>query len=150
MIQRIQTIHLLIALGLLVAVNFFPLVTATIPGGSCVVSSLGVTGFGGSTFWAWGLILFSSLAALLALVAIISFGNRRRQMSLCVYGILAALGFYACLGVQVWTIYSALPDATFVPELAGQLPLISIIFFILAGRAIKRDEALVRSVDRIR
>lgn len=151
MIQRIQTLYLLIALGLLVAVNFFPLVTVTFGAAStCVVSSTGVTEIPDSTFWTWGLVGFSALAALLALVAIISYGNRRRQMSLCTYGILACVGFYACLGIQAWVINSAYQNVSFMPELAGQLPLIAVVFFILAGRAIKRDEALVRSVDRIR
>lgn len=150
MIQRIQTLYLLVALVLVVVVNFFPLVTISGSGVSCVVSSMGVTGFDGTTFWTWGLVVISSLIALMTAFAIISFSNRRRQMSLCVYSILAVLAFYVCLGAQVWTIHSAHPSAELLPDFAGQLPLVSIIFFILAGRAIKRDEALVRSMDRIR
>ena len=154
MIQRIQTIYLFVAFVMLVAVNFFPYATFGVEGGSCVLTGMGVVDQGarpyaGSTMLCWGLPVFSLLAAVMALVAVFSYKQRVRQMRLCVYGILAVLAFHVVLGVQAWIMYDALgamPELT----LTAQLPLISVIFFILAGRAVKRDEALVRSMDRIR
>lgn len=154
MIQRIQTIYLFIALVMLVVVNFFPFATYGVEGGSYALTSWGVDAQGvapyaGNTILCWALPASSLLAAVLALVAIMSYKQRVRQMRLCVYGILAVLAFHVALGVQAWTMYDALgttPELT----LTAQLPLLSVIFFILAGRAVKRDEALVRSMDRIR
>lgn len=154
MIQRIQTIYLFIAFVMLVSVNFFPYASFGVEGGSYVLTGMGVVDQGvapydGTTLLCWGLPALSLLAAVLALVAIFGYKQRVRQMRLCVYGILTVLAFHVVLGVQAWMMYDALgamPELT----LTAQLPLLSVIFFILAGRAVKRDEALVRSMDRIR
>lgn len=154
MIQRIQTIYLLVAVVMLVVANFFPFATYGVEGGSYLLTSWGVVDQGvapytGNTVLCWGLPVCNLLAAVLALVAIISYKQRVRQMRLCVYGILTVLAFHVVLGVQGWMMFSAL-GATPELTLTAQFPLLSVIFFILAGRAVKRDEALVRSMDRIR
>lgn len=154
MIQRIQTIYLLVAVVMLVVANFFPFATYGVEGSSYLLTSWGVVDQGvapytGNTVLCWGLPVCNLLAAVLALVAIISYKQRVRQMRLCVYGILTVLAFHVVLGVQGWMMFSAL-GATPELTLTAQFPLLSVIFFILAGRAVKRDEALVRSMDRIR
>lgn len=154
MIQRIQTIYLLVAVVMLVVANFFPFAIYGVEGGSYLLTSWGVVDQGvapytGNTVLCWGLPVCNLLAVVLALVAIISYKQRVRQMRLCVYGILTVLAFHVVLGVQGWMMFSAL-GATPELTLTAQFPLLSVIFFILAGRAVKRDEALVRSMDRIR
>lgn len=154
MIQRIQTVYLFVALVMLVVANLFPFASYGVEGGSYVLTSWGVEAqgvapYGGNAVLCWGLPVCSLLAAVLAIVAIMRFKQRVLQMRLCVYGILAVLAFHVFFGVQAWMVYDAL-GATPEPTLTAQLPLVSIIFFILAGRAVKRDEALVRSMDRIR
>ena len=52
-------------------------------------------------------------------------------------------------GLQVWFVCSS-TSALFMPAITAQFPLIAVILLFLAGRAIKRDEDLVRSTERLR
>lgn len=154
MIQRIQSLYLLVAAVLVAVVNFFPLAHCKVGEGFYTLSVLGVSAsgvseFSGETLWCWGLAPLSVVALGFILAALFGYKNRIAQMRRCIYAILAILAFYICFGVEVWSIDNA--TATF-PDLAlmAECPLIAIILIFLAGRAIKRDEDLVRSMDRIR
>lgn len=154
MIQRIQTLHLLVATILLVAVNFFALATFAVDGGMYRMSIFGVDSFGveeyGSTQWLCYLLpLVSGAAALLSLVNIFGYKNRVAQMRKCIYAILLIIIYYMVYGAQAWIVFSA-TQAMPLPALSAQLPLIAVVFLFLAGRAIKRDEDLVRSTERLR
>ena len=56
------------------------------------------------------------------------------------------------LGFFVYRILNTSGEATAVSEkgVGIFLPVISIVFLVLANRAIKKDEDLVKSVDRLR
>ena len=158
MIQRIQTLYRLIATALLVAVNFFPLATfSVIQAGSqgmyrmsvFGIDSFGVEAYAGAQWACWLFPVFSGLAALISLFALFDYKNRLGQMQKCIYGILLVILFYMAYGLQVWFVYST-TSAIFMPSITAQLPLVAVIFLFLAGRAVKRDEDLVRSMDRLR
>ena len=158
MIQRIQTLHLFIATVLLVAVNFFSMATFTLSpaGGQGMyrmsvfgVDAFGVEAYSGQQWACYLLPATSGLAALIALLAIFGYKNRVRQMQKCIYAILLVILFYMAYGLQVWFVYSS-TSALFMPSITAQFPLIAVILLFLAGRAIKRDEELVRSTERLR
>lgn len=154
MIQRIQSLYLLVAAVLLAVVNFFPLAHCKVGEGfytidSCGVHANGLEAYAGTTFLCWLLPVFSAVAVLLVLLALFGFKNRIKQMRRCVYAILVIIGYYVVFGAEVWSVKSTtgvFPDLALLAE----LPLIAIILIFLSGRAIKRDEDLVRSMDRIR
>lgn len=154
MIQRIQTLYLLLAAILVVVVNFFPFAHVHVGQAFYTLSSLGVEAsgvetFSGSNVWCWLGTAFNIFAFVLIVMAIFGYKNRVDQMRRCVFAILAIVVYYVFLGVEVWTLNSAtgvFPDLS----LCGECPLIAIIFIFLAGRAIKRDEDLVRSMERLR
>ena len=137
MLQRIQTIYLLIV--------------AIISGGLIFVFNLWTTTndiivFAKDELLVFGLFLGS---ALLALVSIFSFKNRKSQFML---GRLNQILNLILLGFFVYRILNASGEANdvSVKGVAIFLPVISIVFLILSNRAIKRDEDLVKSVDRLR
>lgn len=154
MIQRIQTVYLFIAAVLVAVANFFPLAHCYVGQGFYTITSMGVEACGVPEFagsGVWMLCASGAWAASLALIlyAIFAYKDRIKQMKTCVYAILAILVFYVLFGVEVWTVNSetgVFPDLGIIAE----LPLIALILIFLAGRAIKRDEDMVRAADRIR
>ena len=88
------------------------------------------------------------LGGLLALISIFLFKNRKSQFMLNRLNMIVQLFL---LGVFVGRSLKA-TGGSFEPEKAvGMfLPVISIVLLVLANRAIKKDEDLVKSVDRLR
>lgn len=153
MIQRIQTVYLLLAAVLVAVVNFFPLAHCQGAEVCYTMTSLGVdsTGepFTGAAYWSCFLPACSLFAFILIVMALFSYKKRIVQMRRCVYAILVLLVYYVFFGIQIWTLNDVtgiFPDFALIAE----LPLIAIVLLFLAGRAIKRDEDLVRSMDRLR
>lgn len=136
MIQRIQTIYLVIAFIIMGNLPFvFPLET----------SSTGV-----KTFAADHLvdITLFTLSALLSLITIFLFKNRKLQFVLCRLNIILNL---ILLGLFVYHSLSLSGEvATSKKGIGMFLPIFSIVFLVLANKAIKKDEDLVKSVDRLR
>jgi peptidoglycan/LPS O-acetylase OafA/YrhL len=127
MIQRIQTIYLLLVSGLMASMCFLPVMQIT--------SSTGMT-----------LLAESSLTAILALVAIFLFKKRKMQLNFC-FGILGLLVLsYLIIIFDLW-----LPNRGNVSlEVPVVFPFFALVLDLLAIRAIQKDEKLVRSADRLR
>jgi len=85
---------------------------------------------------------------LLTFIAILNYNKRQLQF---VLNRLSILLNFVLLGVFVYRSLN-LPGETLVSEkgIGMLLPVISIVFLVLANKAIKRDEDLVKSVDRLR
>ena len=136
MIQRIQTIYLLIAAG--------------ISAGLIFVFHLWTTNED-ALFFAKEDILYLALflgSAVLSLLSIFMFKNRQLQF---VLGRLNIILNFILLGLFVYRSLS-LSGETDVSEkgIGMLLPIFSIVFLVLANKAIKKDEDLVKSVDRLR
>ncbi|NHF57959.1 DUF4293 family protein [Flavobacteriaceae bacterium TP-CH-4] len=87
-------------------------------------------------------------SAVLALIAILLFKNRKNQFVLNRLNMilnLFLLGFFVYRSLN-------LSGETSVSEkgIGMLIPVFSIVFLVLANRAIKKDEDLVKSVDRLR
>jgi len=136
MLQRIQTLYLLMAAGISVGLIFmFPIWETT----------------GGSKVYAYNELLYLMLflgSGALSILSIFMFKNRKLQFVLGRLNIISnffLLGFfvYQSLNVSGETLVSEKGIGMF-------LPIISIVFLVLANKAIKKDEDLVKSVDRLR
>ncbi|TPD67158.1 DUF4293 domain-containing protein [Flavobacterium microcysteis] len=136
MIQRIQTIYLVAAFIVMGNLPFvFPLET----------SSTGVKTFASDHLL--DISLFT-LSALLSLITIFLFKNRKLQFVLCRLNIILNL---ILLGLFVYHSLSLSGEvATSEKGIGMFLPIFSIVFLVLANKAIKKDEDLVKSVDRLR
>ncbi|HSV89228.1 MAG TPA: DUF4293 domain-containing protein [Bacteroidales bacterium] len=95
------------------------------------------------------LILTFGIMAL-SVLAILLFKRRRYQMQLCKFNILLLVGLVvtAFSFIDHYKIY--LTGMTYTHGAGIFLPLAAMVLVVLAIRAIKKDELLVRSADRIR
>ena len=137
MIQRIQTIYLFLAfLVTLVVPYVFPLwITADAKDFYFMQNPVYVALFG--------------LSTTLSLVSIFSFKKRQNQF---VMGRLNMILNLILLGLFVYRSLNLSGEAVSVSEkgIGMFLPVVSIVFLVLANKAIKKDEDLVKSVDRLR
>lgn len=136
MLQRIQTIYLFIAALISGVLIFFVSLWSNETGEPVYVEEVLI---------ALGMFLGS---ALLSLITIFLFKNRKLQFVLGRINIL--LNFFL-LGVFVyWTLI--VPGEMQISEkgIGMFIPVLSIVFLVLANKAIKKDEDLVKSVDRLR
>lgn len=154
MIQRIQTIYLLIA-GLFPAITLFvPVILFGDPATNrwLTMSSLGydatlVQEMVGRV--PYGLLLFTVIAMVEPLMAIFGYKNRKRQLTRANIALSANILWYAAFAAYAWSVSSRLALPVSI-EPAVAAPLLAVISLLLAKRGILRDEALVRAADRIR
>ena len=136
MLQRIQTVYLLIA--------------AIISAGLIFVLHLWITNddvvvYAKDNLLYLGLFLGS---ALLSIITIFKYKNRKSQFMLGRLNII--LNFFL-LGFFVYQSLNVSGETAVSEKGIGMLlPIVSIVFLALANKAIKKDEELVKSVDRLR
>jgi len=92
------------------------------------------------------LIMCTTVVAVLAVVAIFLYRNRKLQGRL---GIVALVLSVLAIGLYFWQSKSFVPGESSY-DLTAVLPLAIPVFLFLAVRGIYRDEKLVRSADRLR
>ncbi|GHT74996.1 membrane protein [Bacteroidia bacterium] len=133
MIQRVQTIWLLLT-ALVIAIFFF------IPDTAIVTAIVEINSSNYLLDIELGLIL------ILAITAIFLYKKRPLQIKCC-YGILLLLAFFY-ISLYLLVQYPGGNDVVW--KLPVLIPLVTVIFVLLAIRAIQKDEKLVRSLDRLR
>ncbi|MDR0834341.1 MAG: DUF4293 domain-containing protein [Candidatus Symbiothrix sp.] len=100
------------------------------------------------------LLIISALSAALSVVAILRYKDRSRQITLCyiliVLEVVAAV--LLCLPESILAIgFGDLSNVWFLLGIwSGFFPVAEFLLTLLALRAIKKDEKLVRSMDRLR
>ena len=151
MIQRIQSIYLFLAAVALGSSIFFPLATAT--GEPAALAATGDNFFADGTYWAKE---FPGWIATLLLIAgavsaIFLYKNRPRQMQLTGSIALGAFLLLVLFGALGYYYAGSLPEGAAAHlSLGSALCPVSVPLLWLAYRAIKKDENLVRSSDRLR
>ncbi len=136
MIQRIQSVYLLIAF----------IFSGVLP----FVFPLWINAAGEKVFFMSNLVYVSlcGLSTTLSLISIFSFKNRQNQfvmnrLNMILNVILLGLFVYRSLNLSGETEVSE-------KGIGMLLPIVSIVFLVLANKAIKKDDDLVKSVDRLR
>lgn len=138
MLQRIQTVYLLLV--------------AVVMGGLPFVFSLWTNALGQDYYFMQN-PLYAALfgvALTLSILSIMSFKKRQTQF---VYNRLNIISNFLLLGLFIYRSLSVSGEASELVSEKGIgmfLPLISILLLVFANRAIKKDEDLVKSVDRLR
>ncbi len=143
MIQRIQTIYLLLSGIISGGIVFLVEIWATIK------KQFFITDLFGSENVFIKVIPYMYIGtAILALITIFLFKNRKLQFVLCRVNILINL---ILLGLLVYVSLSLPGEAAVSKKGIGMfLPVLSVVLLVFANRAIKKDEDLVKSVDRLR
>lgn len=136
MIQRIQTVYLLAVILISGILPFWVNLWFDVSGNEIFAKNeifISIT-------------LYAS--AVLALIAIVLFKTRKNQFVMNRLNLILNLFL---LGVFVYRSLN-LSGETLVSEkgIGMLIPVVSIVFLVLANRAIKKDEDLIKSVDRLR
>ena len=150
MIQRIQTLYLLLVVILGTLLCFFPPVEFLLPNATEYISLV--------AFDKWPLAVMSIAIPLLALVVIFLFKRRLLQARLNIMNVVLCLGYYALLALYVAYVvkgYEPISDVTMTGadwylNIWAASPLVNVVLTMMATRRILKDEALVRAADRLR
>lgn len=159
MIQRKQTIFLALAALIAFAAIRVPFATYTVSGSEQAIEFRS-TGL----FMADGTLIVDAspkvpfaavfgLLGVLLLIAIFLYRNRPRQARIVRYSYAFALGIlaFAVITHRSMQVYLSQQGSVSVAYgVAFAAPLVVLILAFLADRAIQKDEALVRSLDRLR
>lgn len=145
MIQRLQSIFLLLA-----ALSFFSLF-----GLPLATSSQAGVGFLADKVYNIMdhpiLLALTILGGLVATIAIFLFKNRGLQLRLTLLTIVLSILLPVVAYLLVMTEPSSADQQAIYNESAGiAMPIVSLIFGVLAQRYIKKDDKLVNSMDRLR
>ena len=176
MIQRIQTLYLLAASVLCIACLCLPVGRLVSSDGDILGTvynlwvhipyheTVGQTSFNGlgpsapvlaevaegsHNFTPWALFALLLLTSTGLLIDIFFYRTRLVQSRVVMLGCILLVGWYAVYAA-FWFLLGAKYGAEFHPEPWAAFPAIACIFSFLAFRAILKDEALVRSLDRLR
>lgn len=147
MIQRIQTVYLLIVLGLLITTMCLPMgyFTDTLGEHTFKASGVEIKSFFQST---WGLFGILLLGTMVALATVLLYKNRMLQIRMTIFNSLLLVGYYISFVAFYFALKSEM--TLFRISWALCLPLVAIILNVLAIRAIGRDEVMVKAADRLR
>lgn len=144
MIQRVQTIYLLLSGFLSGGAIFFLSLWKNIDKVPFYIT----TAFTQDNIWIKVVLGMFMLSALLAFIAIFKFKNRKKQF---VLGRLIILINFILLGFLVYFSQNLSGEVKISEKGIGLLiPILVIALTALANRAIKKDEALVKSAERLR
>ncbi len=152
MIQRIQSVYLLVVTVLLVVAMCLPVGQFIAADGvtTHIFKPMGVAVADGSFHSTWGLFGILLLSAIIAFCTIFLFRNRMMQIRMTIFSSILLIGYYIAFGVFCYVLSNDLDASTFQVGWALALPVVSIILNYLAFRAIYRDELMVKAADRLR
>lgn len=148
MIQRIQTIYLLVAAILMAVTAFSPIINFQ---EGLTLFSYGVENSQGIVvFPTWGIVSMAGLSALLSLITIFLYKNRKKQNKMTLTALAVTLFYFVTAAVYMSS-YMKGDCSLYVSVSYGIfLPIISSIALLLASKNIRKDEKLVKSLDRLR
>ena len=137
MIQRIQTIYLFLAFVVTGILPFFIPLWTMVDGKAFFFMQNQVY------------VIVLGLSTTLSLLSIISYKKRQNQF---VIGRLNIILNLILLGLFVYRSLNVSGETLAVSEkgIGMFLPIVAIVLLVLANKAIKKDEDLVKSVDRLR
>ena len=146
MIQRIQSLWLLLAVLFNALLFFIPLYKFNFP--NQVYSPWMVERV--SSFIP--LFIIAAVIVVLPLISIFFFKNRKRQTSMVWISLVSILTFFSIVLMRVSNLKNGTPQpGNFQYSFPGILVVvIAAIFLVLALRGIRHDEKLVKSMDRLR
>ena len=155
MIQRIQSVYLLLASLVIFALFLFPLVHNVYVAG--VPSTIKVTGIyqdvngqQAHIQFFGALTIATIIIGLLPLIIIFLYKNRKQQIALCYSAVLIIIGYSFWMAQVVKHAMGSIQLDTHNWGIGLFLTSISLLFLIFAVKAIQRDEKLVKSADRLR
>ena len=151
MIQRIQSVYLLAAVVLLIMILVLPIATlVNAQSDSFTYLFYGIVNSEGKiALQAFPLAGLMVIMPIISLISIFLYKNRILQMRLCIYNILLMIGSIGLIWFYSYQAKNNLFTET-IFSFPIVLPVVAAILTYLAFRGIRKDEILVKSIDRIR
>lgn len=150
MIQRIQTIYLLLVTGLLIASMCLPI--GSFWGADIapyyIFKPLGVE-IDGVLHSTWGVFGILLLGTIVSFATIFLFKNRMLQIRMSIFNSVLLIGYYLAFLAFMFALKSDL-NASFQMSWGLCLPLVALVLNYLTIRAIGRDEVMVKSANTLR
>lgn len=146
MIQRLQSVYLLLAIIFSIALFFVPIASVQYLGQAYFIQLIENGNLLTSNFIP--LFVLFDIVLLLLIVQLFSYKNRKKQLLIGKVCIVLLIGFYVI--TASYFVFQQFNVETFKVSYGIFIPVINIFLLILTNRRIKKDEELVRSIDRIR
>lgn len=147
-IQRIQSVYLLIAVILMVVFAFFPALTFELGGRQFVYGAL-EAGKVGVTHIDPLMLMLIILISLIALMDIFLFKNLQRQMTVCFVDIIIGIAMLVAICIVAF-VQSRREGIIITPQWSLILPVLSLIMLMLAHKAMSNDKKKLIDADRLR
>ncbi len=153
MLQRVQTIYLLISLIAIILVFFFPF--SEIIAYKNLFEEFVSAGLDSkiilyplaALFSKMSLIILFSVILLMNIISIFLYKDRKLQMQICLYNLILIFIFFILISYYVF-IFLEFENIKY--SFSVVLPLIAFVSIFFARKGIKADEKLIRDSDRIR
>lgn len=159
MLQRIQTLYLLLAIIAIALTFVFDLCQYSVGDRSFVMDLYSIVELPSKevvakpAFGIWNVLLLT-LVELLLIATVMLYKRRKLQLRLIHLNYLLLAGTIVLLFFGMENSVQRLPveggEATIGYGFGWLMPAVAVAFSFLAARGIKKDEELVRSVDRLR
>lgn len=141
--QRIQTLYLGVITVLFIILFFSSVAEISTNNQILLLDYKGLFSLG-----AWTVLVLTAVVPLISIISILLFKKRMLQIRLCIVNLILMIGYYPLLIIYI---YSAVKNGyAYNLHLSVIYPIISAILCYLAIRAIGRDEALIKSLNRMR
>ena len=166
MIQRIQSIYLLLTTALMAVFLFLPIAQFDTTDGIYSFKAQGISTVEAMTTPVqdsaaavtqtsvftptWGVFVLGTVIAVLSFITIFLYKNRPTQARICMIDAFFLVTFYIVIFLSGYTFREDLSASNISWTAYIVMPFIALILDILAYKAINKDERLVRSLDRIR
>ena len=147
MIQRIQTVFIFVAALLVASLYKLKFADLSVNEELFTFTAKGISNSSGLVFDGLPILIFIGIITLLHLVIIFIYKKRLRQIRMLAFTIILLLGLF---GMFFYFTYAGFENAKVAFKVPVAFPLVAIILDYLAIRAIGKDEALIRSINRIR
>lgn len=153
MLQRIQSVFLLLTAVVTALMFFMPVALLVVPNAPAyefyTTKVLEIGSISSFITWNWMSLILNILITALAFITIFLYKKRFLQLRLCIVNIILMLGMIVLMWLQVSHMTHEL-EAESQLRLSFCFPLVGIILTWLALRGIIKDIALLKSYDRIR
>lgn len=147
MLQRIQTIYILVSGLLIASLMRLKLADISVDGDLMELLAKGILKGEEIVYNGLPILIFAGLITLMHLVVIFLYKKRILQIRILVFTIILLLGLF---GLIFYFTYSGFEGAKVAFKVPVAFPMVAIVLDWLAIRSIGKDEALIRSLNRIR
>ena len=147
MIQRIQTVYMLLSAILLCFLLGIPYAEINNVGQLCVFDIKGITQDGAVVKDGIYIAILIALIVILQFVAIFKFKKRPLQVHILAISTFLMIGL---TGLLFFFIHYGFDNIEVSYKMAMSFPVVAAILDFMAIRRINKDETLIRSIDRIR